>query len=342
VNAKASVYHLGASPVFESATRWLPPADYHRKALSLIPRFVYQKCGKGDTDWASHYVGQHVSIGISGSSQGPEDKPLAINIAGPAGRKTVQVIFVMDGRGDPYGMHKVATGASGHPKAHHLSPLFRAVQSGPDVLFLASWPKNNSNSKHKSLSKDSDPDCLLSHIDFPAEAIVWGAEKPLDPNAASQPVPDNLCFLRMGDVAIGIRFLLAEDTTGKPIPVELVNDGQAYHAKRLTVTHRAGNPGEGRGTVAVAISVTEGLNDAGFAEFRKNFANAKSSAMADKKTIRLTTQGGSKALGFDVDLNDGQVLHSEGTDFSRQIAPFSVNGKEYGAALLGGTSSGAF
>jgi len=324
--------------VFEEATRWIPAEDLHRQALSAIPRFVFQKWDSPASAWSSQYIGHHVSLGVCGCSQGPEDKPFALNLAGPAGAKTVMVNFFMDGRGDPYGKNKVATGASGHKKAHHLFPFIGAVQCGPEVLFLASWPlKGQPGSR-----KESAPACLFSHLDLPAEAVVWMADKPTDAGAASQPLPDNVCFLRMGDVAVGIRFLLAIDTAGRAVCAELVNDGAAYGARRLTVSHSSGPPGEGQGVTAFAVRVAEGLDDAGFASFRRKFLQSKTSALSEKGVVRISTEGDRGTLALDADLAAGQILRSEGAESAMQTAPMSVNGKAYCNGLLSGESKVRF
>lgn len=309
--------------VFEKLSYWTPPAELHQKALSEIPRFTTQRCGTNETDWASQQIGHHVSIGVAGTGKGAEDKPFAINLAGPAGPKTVMVNFFMDGRSDPYGTKKVPTGASGHNKAHHLPTLFRAVQSGSDVLFLASYQGNGKPSK-----TEAPTICLYSHLDLPEEAAVWSTDQPLDPKLPSQPIPGNLCFLRMGDVAVGIRFLLAEDVTGKPVTAELVNDGQQFHAKRLSITHTATPPGEARGTVAVAVRAEEGLDDAGFAAFRKKFSEASVSADHHDSEVTLSAEGTKNALILKTDLKSGKVLQTAGGDPSVEIAPLSVNGKK--------------
>ena len=307
--------------IIEDAITWTPPAEIHQQALGGIPRFVYQKTGIADTEWASQQLGHHYSIGVSGSCKGPEDKPFAINLAGPQGAQTVMVNFFMDGRDDPYGSRKIPTGASGHNKAHHLVPTFRAVQSGSDVLFLSFWPQPTSHP-----SKETPPACLYSHMDLPEEAVVWSANQPFDGKLTSQMLPGNICFLRLGDVAVGIRFLLALDTVGRPVSVELANDGHNFHAKRLTVAHSKGAPGEGRGIVAVAVRAEEGLDDAGFATFRKNFLDAKTSASSQGSMVCASAAGKKNILTLNVSLSDGNVLKSQGSDPAMQIAPMSVNG----------------
>lgn len=317
----------GTYRVYAEATRWLPPSGIHQHAVTDIPRFVFQKWNAADTAWASQYVGHHFSIGVSGSWIGPEDKLFALNLAGSAGPKTVMVNFFMDGRNDPYGKKKAPTGSSGHMKAHHLVPMFSAVQSGPEVLFLASYPL-------KGRKPETEPVCLLSHVDLPAEAQVWTGGGVTDTIRPSQALPGDDCFLRMGDVAVGIRFVLALDTGGKPVTAQVVNDGSTYGARRLTVTHSLGPPGSGRGTLAVWVRVAEGVDDASFAAFRQKFMEAKTSVVTQGTVVRVKAAGLKGTLGLDADLDAGKLLHCEGADAAMQTAPMSVNGKDISKGLL--------
>ena len=325
-------------PVFAEAVRWAPPKELHRQALSAIPRFVFQKWDASDTAWASQYVGHHFSLGVIGSAQGPDDKPFALNLAGPAGSKTVMVNFFMDGRNDPYGTLKKPTGRAGRLKAPHLVPLFRAVQSGAEALFLASYPFDGPDAR----KPESDLVCLQSHMDLPIEAEVWTSEHALACDRDSEELPGNICFLRRGDVAVGIRFLLALDTAGKPVPVRVFNDGTALAARRLTVTHDASHPGKGRGTVAVWVRAEEGLDDAGFAAFRRNFIQSESMATTEGTLVRSKAGEPKTPMVLEVDLADGKILRSEGGNPAMQVAPFSVNGSEYGNGILNNGAPAGF
>jgi hypothetical protein len=159
-------------------------------------------------------------------------------------------------------------------------------------------------------------------MDLPAEAVVWSADHPLDPSLFVQSLPDNVCFLRLGNVAVGIRFLLALDTAGKPVVAELVNDGQAFHAKRLTVTHAAGVPGEGRGTVSVAVRAVEGLDDKGFADFRKKFTSEVGTVTTDGSLAKIETEAAGHKLVLETDLVTGKVLRTEGGERSGTMIPW--------------------
>ena len=325
-------------PVFANAVRWAPSEDLHRLALSAIPRFVFQKWDASDTAWASQYIGHHFSLGVMGSTQGPEDKPFALNLASPAGNRSVLVDFFMDGRGDPYGTLKEPTSRVGHLKAHHLLPLFRAVQSGTEALFLASYPFDGPNARKPKANLV----CLQSHLDLPIEAEVWTADHALACVKDSEELPGNLCFLRMRDVAVGIRFLLALDTAGKPIPARVFNDGTALNARRLTVTHDANHPGNGRGTVAIWVRVEEGLDDAKFAVFRRRFIESESKATVEGTVVRIKAGEIKNPLVLDVDIADGKILRSVGGNPAMKVSPFSVNGSEYGTGILNNGAPAGF
>lgn len=315
--------------VFNDAARWTPPDALRKEALSDIPRFVYQKWDAGDEAWAAQYVGHDFSIGVSGSCQGPEDKPFAINLAGPTGPKMVMVNFFMDGRGDAYGKIKTPTGSSGHPKAHHLTPYFHAVQRDAEVLFLASYPSG-------SVKDKPAPVCLYSHMDLPAEAEVWTKDGRTDPSQASQPLPEDVCFIRMGDVAVGIRFLMPQTPEA-----EVINDGAAYHARRLTIAHSTSPPSGKPVCVAVFARAAEGLDEAGFAEFRKAFLGAKTSGSIAGTIAQANAAGLKGELKLEADIVTGKLITKAGSDASREVPPMSVDGRDFSAVLSGtGVESG--
>jgi hypothetical protein len=198
------------------------------------------------------------------------------------------------------------------------------------VLFVSTYPNEGVAKKKAEIS----PACLYSQMDLPIEAAVWTADGPAAPDKPSEPLPGNLCFLRMGDVAVGIQFMLALDTDGKPATAQVVNDGAALGARHLSVTHTAGPLESGRGVVAVRVRAAEGLDDAGFAAFRQSFSQAKSSARMDGSVVHLKADGLSGPLALDADLSAGKILNATGADPAMLAAPMSVNGKEFCKSIL--------
>ena len=76
----------------------------------------------------------------------------------------------------------------------------------------------------------------------------------------------------------------------------------------------------------MAVRVDEGLDDAGFTAFRKKFLNSKTSAFNQGSVARVSAEGVKHNLALNVDLNNGNVLKSEGADTAMQVDPMSVNG----------------
>jgi hypothetical protein len=138
----------------------------------------------------------------------------------------------------------------------------------------------------------------------------------------------------MGDVAVGVHFVLATDTSGQPVTAQVFNDGLSYGARRLTIVHSSGPPGQGQGTVAIFIKVQEGLDDTGFTTFRRDFIASKTSAASENGIVRIKAEGLKSTLALAADLTKGIVLHTEGANQAMQSLPMSVNGKEYSNGLL--------
>jgi len=76
------------------------------------------------------------------------------------------------------------------------------------------------------------------------------------------------------------------------------------------------------------VRTEEGLDNAGFSNFRRKFAAAKTSADHQDSVIRLKADGIKTHLILEVDLSTGKILHSEGCDPSVQIPPLIINGKK--------------
>jgi hypothetical protein len=320
--------------VIEDLTKWTPPAEIRAQFAQMLPRTICQRFGARAWETAVHYMGRKFCIGAAGMCKGPEDKAFTINFAG--GPKMVMCNFVMDGRGDPYGVNKAVTGG-GHMKSHHLTPFLTSVQRGPEVLLLAS---DNSKTK-KSGSVEWALTTLSSHVVFPIEAQVWLGEKAAGTagQASSGTTGDvalpaeEAIFLRWEDVAAGVRFVVALDTAGKRAPVRWVNDGAKQKAARLTCVHAEKQP-EGRGTVAIWARVGEGLDDAGFAQFRRSFAQAAATVTSEGERFDITVAGTQGPLRLLADVAKGERLAREGGEAIADDCLLSVNGKEYGREIL--------
>ena len=318
-----------AAGTMDELCRWIPPASLAAPFRETVPRTVCQRWGARPWEAAVHYRGRAVDIGAGGACKGPEDKVFTFQFAG--GPRQVMGNFVMDGRGDPYGVNKAVTGG-GHMKSHHLSPFVACVQRGPEVLLLAS----DASRTRKSGNVEWALTTMASNIVFPADAAVFaGDEAGKAPEAGKDVVlpADRPVFLRFGDAAVGLRFVLALDTGGKPAPVRWFNDGGKHGAARFACVHSEGAP-QGRGTVAFWARAAEGLDDAGFADFRRRFARAEARAEASGDRVDVSVEGLQGRMRVAADVAKGERLAREGGEPAAEDCLLWVNGREVGREIL--------
>lgn len=322
----------GATPdIFRELCKWTPPPEIRAQFESHVPRTVCQRWGEKPWEAAVHYRGRNVAVGSSGASYCPEDKVLTINFSG--GPKQVVGNFVMDGRGDPYGVNKSPTGG-GHLKSHHLTPFVASVQRGPEVLLLAF----DNATKKKEGNFEWDLPCLLAHLALPSDVAVWIGDQP-----AAAPEPDKEkpldagapIFLRSGEVAVGIRYVLTAGSDGKPAPLKWVNDGTKYNAMRLTAVLSEQTP-KARGTVALWVRAAEGLDDAAFTAFRKSFTTAKATVKLDGDHVDLSVAGIVGPLHLAANMAKNERLTREGGETAANDCLLNVNGMEIGREILKG------
>ncbi len=321
----------GGDDVLRSLSMWMPPAKLTKPILSNLPRTICRRWGDGEGETAVNYVGKSVSVGSAGACYGPTDKILTVDLGG--GPMTPVASFVMDGRGDPYGVSRQA-GGGGHSKARHLCPFVTTVQRGPEALLLASADTNNAGHFRYSPA----PTCMLSHLVLPLADEVWIAERKLSLDSrgdavavfAGQPV-----FVRCGKTALAVRVLLAMDTAGNPAPVAIFADGGKYGAMRLTVTHSPDAP-KGIGTVALWVRAAEGIDDDGdFASFRRSFGALGSATFTDGRA-ELAVPGEKGKLRIFADVWKARRIAVEGGEKCPADCVLSVDGKDLGRKLLEG------
>lgn len=286
---------FGSTPAVTTVTArtWRPAAEWTQALQREVPRMIHQRWGKEPWQRAAHYVGRRFSLGSAGAAKGFDDKVCTLQLAG--GIDTPMVNYVMDGRDDPYGKRR-EIGKDGHAKALHLIPFVASVQDGAEVLVLAS--DEPAQPKHRRPVEKLAG--LWSHLVLPLDATLCDARG----NAlAAGALPANeAVFLRLGDVAVGIRYLVARTCAGSAARLQLVEDGKQYAARRLTVTHAEGEPAAGRGTVAFWVRAAEGLDPAGFARFARAFAAVEPEVAERDGRIRLGVAGLHGPLRLDIDL----------------------------------------
>ena len=356
LTGKSTGLHARMREILEEEIAWTAgpsPAAAMRDLLETTPRTVHQSWGDRPEQTASQYVGRRFSIGSSGASRHNMDKVLTVNLAG--GPDTPMVSFLMDGRGDPYGINPKQE-PDGHRKSRHLLPFLASVQRGPEVLLLASAGPETWEPLKSSAPKSADaarklqttglvfdasgrPERLLSHLALPDEAGVWIGEERLQRTDGPQEVrvgDGQAVSLRLGDVAVGVRVLLALSPSGGAAPVKLVRDaeGIAQGAMRLTCVHAEGEP-DGRGTVALWLRCAEGLDEDGFANFRQAVSEPVE-VTVDGDRIDVGINGIEGRLRLSANVATGERIAVEGGDPAVQGAVLSVNGRDLAKEILGG------
>ena len=322
----------GRTPIltaYATACRWPPPPALTAPLLAQLPRTVIQRWGAEPWRRAIHYVGHAFSLGSAGTNNNSDDRALVLDLApSPA---VPQAILFMDGRGDPYGLRKTAD-RNQHAKALHLTPFVATVQRGPEVLQLLADDLGKPG-RHRPADKFAG---LWTQLPIPATAEVWFGEERATPGSAALPedVPAGApVFLRVGGVVAGLRFLVAEDSEGGRAPVQWIQDDPKLPATRLTVVHATGEH-PGRGVTAVWLRVAEGLDEAGFAAFRRAFAAAPATVSRHGAELRLEAAGLLGPMVLEVNPGQGERLRLEGGEPDAAGALLSVNGRDWGCEIL--------
>lgn len=320
------------APVAMTARSWRPADDWVRPLLATAPAMVHQRWGKEPWQRSAHYRGRRFSLGSSGASRAFDDKVFTLNLAGDA--DTPMGCFVLDGRDDAYGKRR-EIGKDGHAKALHLIPFVASVQDGAEVLLLAS--DDPTMPKHRRPVERLAG--LWSHLVLPTASRLCDARGAT--LSAGELPPAAPLFLRLGDVAVGIRFLHRRGSDGREAGLRLVRDGDRWAAQRLTVTHAGGEKIPGRGTVAFWVRGVEGIDDAGFARFAASFAAAAATASDTAGRIRLRVTGVNGPLQLDVE--PARQLYHRASAPNAPPADFllTVNGRERWRPILDEALRGA-
>ena len=310
--------------VFVDLSAWTPPEEI-RAITRNVPRFVSQRWGEKPRENSYHYVGHNFTLGSAGAGYGQQDKTLTVNLA--LGPQAPVVNFAMDERGDPYGQAKVLT-SGGHMKLTHLTPFLMSAQLGSDALLLAC---QNPQKKPSPFATS-----LMSNIVFPAAAKPWLVDGPLnftnDETRHNLPAGTTL-FLRTGDVAVALRYVLALDAAGQPAALAVIRDGGKVPAMRFTAIHSA-QPTNQRAVVAVWVRAAEGLDDAAFAKFRETCAAAETLIKAKDDTLEVFAPATKGSLHLSADLKAEKRLFPIGSDAQTATEIIVVNGVDLGGNCL--------
>ena len=313
-----------APDAFIELSAWTLPAEV-RAAVSAMPHTVFQRWGESPWECSTHFVGRHFTLGSAGAGYHQQDKTLTVNLA--LDPQAPVVNFAMDERGDPYGQAKVLTGG-GHMKLTHLVPFMTSVQNGSSALLLAC---QNPQKKPSPFANS-----IVSNIVFPSAAEPWLADGPVkctEGETRHKLPAGTTLFLRSGDVAVAMRYVLALDVKGRPAPIALVRDGGKVPAMRFSAFHSETASNE-RAVVAVWIRVAEGLDEAGFAKFRKICTDAKTPVKVDGDWVEVSATGEHGTLCLAADLKAEKRWVREGSGVKNERSILSVNDQDLGAVLL--------
>jgi hypothetical protein len=309
-----------------------PPPDV-RASVGPVPRMVSQAWGPHAWERSTHYLGRHFSFGSAGASYNAQDKILALAFSG--GPKRPLANFSFDYRNDPYGTQKIMTSGS-HPKLTHLEPFVASVQRGAEVLMVASVdPAKTPNPAGKNQPMQYAG--VNANLVLPDDVELWGSEKKLSATGEREQRlgTDPLLYVRDGDMAVAIWFATSRAESGGHPELLWINDGREVHAQRLNVQLAAETP-HSRMTVALWMRAAEGLDDAGFAAFRRECDNAMKSAKVkcSDRDLDLAIMGREAPLHIRVDLQMEKRLKIDGADPMVERGILNVNSRDIGAAIL--------
>ncbi len=291
------------------------PDDIRTMFKDAVPRTVVRRWGPEPEQGTVNYVGAHFALGTGGNSLDPEDMTLVLDLGAP---QTPVSRFMMDGRGDAYGVKKVTEGS--HRKNPHLKPFLATVQRGSEALYLAVQPN------------DAKIEQISSNFIFPADAQLWTTDGEAPSGLSvedSKPV-----FIRTGDVAVGLRFVTALNTASKPVKVTWETDGKQLGLQRLACIQSDVGNHEGKAVTGLWIRAGENLDDKAFSTFRKDFAAAAETTTLHEGHLTITAAGKQGELGVGANLANltRDVPRGGEPDWGKVV--MAVNGHDYFADLI--------
>lgn len=318
-----------AGDAFFDACAWKPDEALVEPLRASVPRIVLQRWGNQPGAHATLFVGKHFALGTAGRCNSGDDRSFVL-LTGETLNEP-EIIFFMDGRGDPYGARTTPDKAR-HLKALHLTSFVANVQRGAEVLHVV---EDNLQRTQQQRPAD-DFTCLLSHLTLPATAKVWSGGQLLAPGSQAKPAvldAEKPFFVKIGSTVVGLRIVYSSNYAGKPAPLHYVQESPSAPMKRLTLVHAQGMPW-GRGIAALWVRVAEDLDAQAEVAFENAFAEAKAQAEYRGTKLKLRAEGLEAPLVLEVDTEIGKVLRAEGQQPGTDAAILSVNGRDLGRELL--------
>jgi len=322
---------------------WTPNEELRSFSRQRLPRLVRQRWGERLAQSRTYMAYPDVGLSTLSAAYGAEDIPLAIDL--PATREAPRGFFRADGRNNPYGIHKFATGSGRQMKPNHLTPFWMAAQREEDALAVAIFD-----------ARTGDTKSCQAHLVLPRQArsiTVAGVpvELTMAGSTASLPVPGGEAVLmRYGTAAVGIRFLSvifgggAAQPPERTAPIALIDDANPSGCVRITAelggAEPTGTQNEALPGPAVVLWIRVGSNladDAAFAAWQRDFTKAKVGKL-------VLTQAGVEVEvpGIKGPLAVTATFDKRHRAVARRIVPeptrciLELDGKEVGLPLLTG------
>jgi hypothetical protein len=277
--------------------QWSPPPSLRQMSIERLPRFVRQRWGMLPAECRTHMLYRDITLSCCGACYGLHDMPLVVDL--PGGREQPRCYFIADGREDPYGKKKYATGSAGHQKALHLSPFWAGAQRTADAVGLVLYrakdiaaPEVFHLQSHLVLRRTNDG----LWLDGKRLAMAQGTRT----QATEVPiVAGQSLVLRQGSAAVAIRLLWSRAEDGQPANAALVDDGNEFACLRLSIDHgyrsapRTIDPKSVPPGAALWIRVGSGLADEqAFDTWRKQFeATAATSMEVSAERFHIAVPG---------------------------------------------------
>ncbi len=315
------------TPWFDEAC-WVPPSAAASALVYRVPRMVRGRWSAHPGHTIAQWIGRRIAIGTAGAAY-PDSMDKVFVVQFP-GFDRVTASFLMDARGDPYGVRREPA-PGGHSKAFHVYPFVASVQRGPAALLLASAQAGTRAFRLSGTNLTS----WFSHWVLPADLPLYlGADggPAVVKESLRLPEPTTAVFLRDGDVAAGFRFIwgTAAADGGE---VEIVEDGRRYGARRFTWVHSR-SPPVGRHSVAVFAHVADGLDDDSFARFRRQFSSRPVKAETTGDMVLVQVGSGNDVLRIRADLSKEERRELVGAEPWAASALLAIDGVELGAPVL--------
>ena len=250
------------------------------------------------------------------------------------------VAFSLEYRDDPYGQSKMGT-ADGHQKLTHLLPFIASVQRGPEALLVASYDPAKARNPAGGRAPIAYAHVWANFV-LPATAQLFDAHGPIANAPSVALASDSPLFLRFGETAAMLMFVVTQDETGRAAPPVVVRDGAKINAQRFAAVLADRTP-RGRVTAAVWVRAAEGITtDESFAAFRAGCLRARDQVAIQSgagRSLDVRVPGLLAPLQVSVDLEPARRLALEGGEPAMAEGILTLDGRDVGSALLSDSSS---